>query len=613
MPDPCQFRALPMSIASVVGTVFSGISRAFAFARVTLANLLVVLVVLLVILIFASGTGRVEVSEGSALVVETDGIIVEQAGGQDPLALLSGASLRETPLKDILSVIDKAGSDDLVGALVLDTSSLGYVAPAQLEVIGDALESFRRNGKTILAKSDFYNRDQYYLASFADEVVMHPLGEVALAGYGTYRNYYGDLLDKLKINVHVFRVGTYKSFVEPYTGTGMSEAARQANQAMIDRLWRSFVERVAPNRGLEAADLVAYANRYDKLLQEMGGDTARLALEYGLVDRLLDPESLSSRLKGLTGGSDSFAHVTLGDYVDPHLPPLFGTSVAVVPLSGTIVMGDAARGFIGADTVARLLADVREDPQVGAVVLRVDSGGGSAFASELIRAEISRIQKDGTPVVVSMAGTAASGGYWIAATADEIWAAPTTVTGSIGIFAIVPTFEETLGEIGVHRDGVGTGPFVGALDPIGGVGDAMARALQSNVEYGYRRFVDLVAEGRGLAPADVEAIAQGRVWLGVDAQQHGLVDKLGHLEDAIVSAAALANLERYQVRYVEEPLSTQELLMRRLLDGIGFEPSSFAPQRALGGIVVRELALLGSLNDPQHLYALCEACPGVPY
>ena len=598
-----------MSIASVVGKLFSGISRAFAFARVTLANLLVVLVVVLVVMAFVSGTGRVEVAQGSALLLKTDGAIVEQAGGQDPLSLLSGASLRETPLKDILSAIDKARADDRVEALVLDTSSLGYVAPAQLEVIGDALEAFRGSGKAILAKSDFYNRDQYYLASFADEVVMHPLGEVALTGYGTYRNYYGGLLDKLKVNIHVFRVGTYKSFVEPYTSTGMSEAARRANQAMIDRLWASFVERVAPNRGLEAAKLIAYANQYDELLRETGGDTARLALEYGLVDQLLDPEALSNHLNELTAGTDSFAHVSLGAYVDPDLPPLFGKSVAVVPLSGTIVMGDAPRGFIGAETVGRLLADLREDPQVAAVVLRVDSGGGSAFASEQIRTGIGRIQANGTPVVVSMAGTAASGGYWIAATADEIWAAPTTVTGSIGIFAIVPTFEETLGEIGVNRDGVGTGPFVGALDPIGGVGDAMARALQSNVEYGYRRFVDLVAEGRGLATEDVEAIAQGRVWLGVDALEHGLVDQLGHLDGAIASAAVLADLDRYQVRYVEKPLSTQEVLMRQFLDGIGLEPSTSAPHRRLGGLLVRELGHLESLNDPQHLYALCDACP----
>ena len=600
-----------MSSASRLGRLFSWVSRAFAFARVTLANLLVVVVVALVVMLFASGTGRVEVSAQSALLLDPGGAIVEQAGAQDPLALLGGASLRETPLKDVLSAIDKARTDDRVVSLVLDVSSLGYVAPAQLEVIGDALEAFRADGKTIVAKSDFYNRDQYYLASFADEIVMHPLGEVMITGYGAYRSYYAGLLDKLKVNVHVFRVGTYKAFVEPYTRQGMSDEAKQANKAMIDGLWNAFVERVAGNRGFDAPTLIAYANRYDELLRDAGGDTARLALEYGLVDKLLDPEAVSNHLKGMTGGDDAFTHVALGDYVDPELPPLFGKSVAVIPLSGTILMGDLPRGYIGSGTVASLLAEVREDPQVGAVVLRIDSGGGSAFASELIRAEVARVQAKGIPVVVSMAGTAASGGYWIAATADEIWAAPTTVTGSIGIFAIVPTFEEALDEVGVNRDGVATGPFVGALDPMGGVGDAMARALQSNVEYGYRRFVDLVAEGRGLDAEDVESIAQGRVWLGFEARQHGLVDQLGHLDDAIASAATLGGLDDYQIRYLEEPLSTREVLLRQFLDGIRFDDSPRPYRSVFGGSLARELSLLGVLNDPQHIYALCEDCPAV--
>ncbi|MYJ74142.1 MAG: signal peptide peptidase SppA [Gammaproteobacteria bacterium] len=598
-----------MSIASFFGRLYSWVSRAFAFARVTLANLLVILVVVVLVMIFASGTGRIEVADASALLLDPGGAIVKQAGGQDPLALLSGGALRETPLKDVLSAIDKARTDDRIVSLVLDVSSLGYVAPAQLEVIGDALEAFRVDGKTIVAKSDFYDRDQYYLASFADEVIMHPLGEVMIAGYGTFRSYYAGLLDKLKVNIHVFRVGTYKAFVEPYTRGGMSDEAKQASRTIVDGLWNTFVERVAGNRGLDPADVIAYANRYDELLRNAGGDTARLALDYGLIDKLLDPEALSDHLKGMTGGADTFTHVAMGDYVDPDLPPLFGKSVAVIPLTGTILTGDMPRGYIGADTVTSLLADIRDDPRVGAVVLRIDSGGGSAFASELIRAEVARVQAGGIPVVVSMAGTAASGGYWIAATADEIWAAPTTVTGSIGIFAIVPTFEEALDEVGVRRDGVATGPFVGALDPMAGVGEAMARALQSNVEYGYRRFIDLVARGRGLPHEDVESIAQGRVWLGAAAQGHGLVDKLGHLDDAIASAAALAGLDDYQVRYMEEPLSPQEILMRQFLDGVGFGESSRPLHTALGGALFGELKDLGALNDPQHIYALCEACP----
>ena len=599
-----------MSITTVIGRLFSGLSRAFAFARVALANLLVVLVVVLVALIFTAGPGRVKVSEGSALLLDPGGAIVEQASGQDPISLLTGGSFRETQLADILAAIDKARNDDRVASVVLDTSNLGYVAPAQLEVIGDALETFRASGKSIVAKSYYYDRDQYYLASFADEVAMHPMGEVMLNGYGAFRYYYGGLAEKLKVNVHVFRVGTYKAFVEPYTRIDMSDAAKLANQEMVDQLWARFVARVAANRGLEPTAVAAYADRFDELLHDASGDTARLALDYGLVDALLDEEAMAERLGELTGGGDSFVHVALSDYVDPVLPPLFGKTVAVVPLSGTILMGKQPRGYIGADTAAGLLRDAREDASVGAVVLRIDSGGGSAFASELIREAVARVQDQGKPVVASMAGTAASGGYWIAATADEIWAAPTTVTGSIGIFAIVPTFEDTMERVGVTRDGVGTGPFVGALDPLGGVGDAMARALQANIDHGYRRFINLVAEGRDLAPEDVEAVAQGRVWLGEQALEHGLVDKLGHLEDAIARAAELAGLDTYQVRHMEEPLSPQEILVRQLFDNVKVEQHTPGRVRgALTGALARELWMFDALNDPQHVYALCEVCP----
>ena len=599
-----------MSIAQAIGKLFSGISRVFAFARVTLANLLVILVVAGIIAVFAAGPGRVDVSQHSALLVEPDGAIVEQAASQDPLLLLSGGVFGETRLADILASIEKAGRDDRVGSLVLDTSSLAYAAPAQLEVIGNALEAFRAGGKKIIAKSHFYDRDQYYLASFADKVVMHPLGEVMLDGYGTFRSYYGGLFERLKVNVHVFRVGTYKAFVEPYTRAGMSDAAKQANQAIIDALWKRYVEQVAANRGLEPATVAGYAQRYDELLLDAGGDTARLALQYGLVDELLDNQATTAQLADLTGGEGAFSHVAMADYLDPMLPPMFGKTVAVIPMSGTILMGDQPRGFIGSNTATRLLRDAREDPAVVAVVLRIDSGGGSAFASELIRQEVGRVQEDGKPVVVSMGGTAASGGYWIAATADEIWAAPTTLTGSIGIFAMVPTFEDTLAQVGVTRDGVGTGPLVGALDPFGGVGDAMGRVLQASVDDGYRRFVDLVAQGRGLSPSDVEAIAQGRVWLGEQALDHGLVDHLGHLDDAIASAAEAAGLEQIQVRYVEEPLSAQEMLLRQLLNSAGVTPPRGHVRGSLTRTLVRELNLLDRLNDPKHVYALCEGCPG---
>ena len=597
-----------MSITKVLRNIYSAIARVFAFARVTLANILVVVVVVLIIAFLAADTGRVEVEKDTALLLQPAGAIVDQVGGQDPLDLLGGGSLTQTRLGDILAAIEQASRDDRIGALVLDTSSLGYVAPAQLEVIGDALEAFRAGGKRLVAKSQYYSRDQYYLASFADTVVMHPFGEVMLNGYGRFRDYYAGLIDKLKVNVHVFRVGTYKSFVEPYTRTDMSEAAKQANQEMVDSLWSRYVERVGANRGLEPAAVVAYADRYDELLREAGGDTARLALEYGLVDQLLEREALDELLSELTGDVDPWAHVAMRDYIDPVTPTVSGDIVAVIPASGPIMMGNQPRGTIGAASLSGLLEDARDDDSVAAVVLRIDSGGGSAFASELIRQSVLQVKDEGKPVVVSMGGTAASGGYWIASPADEIWAAPTTLTGSIGIFAMVPTFEATLDEVGVARDGVRTGPFVGALDPIGGVGEAMGRALQANIDFGYRRFIELVASGRDLPTEQVEAVAQGRVWLGERALEHGLIDKLGHLDDAVARAAELAGLEDYEVKTLEKPLTTAERLARQLLDSVDLD----LPTGRLGSLaepMLRDLRLLNSLNDPRHIYALCEMCP----
>lgn len=597
-----------MTITNVLRNIYSVIARAFAFARVTLANILVVVVVVLIIALLAADTGRVEVEKDTALLLKPAGAIVDQIGGQDPLDFVAGGSLAQTRLGDILSAIEQASADDRIGALVIDTSSLGYVAPAQLEVIGDALEAFRATGKRLVAKSQYYGRDEYYLASFADTVIMHPFGEVMLNGYGRFRDYYAGLIEKLKVNVHVFRVGTYKSYVEPYTRNDMSEAAKQANLEMVDSLWSRYVERVGANRGLEPAAVIEYADRYDELLQEAEGDTAKLALEYGLVDQLLEREALDELLSELTGDADPWAHVAMQDYIDPVVPQVSGDTVAVIPASGPIMMGNQPRGTIGAATLSGLLEDAREDDSVAAVVLRIDSGGGSAFASELIRQSVLQVKQEDKPVVVSMGGTAASGGYWIASPADEIWAAPTTLTGSIGIFAMVPTFEATLDAVGVGRDGVRTGPFVGALDPVGGVGEAMGRALQANVDFGYRRFIELVAKGRDLPTEQVEAVAEGRVWLGERALEHGLVDNLGHLDDAVARAAELAGLEDYQVRILEKPLTNAERLTRQLLDNVGLD---FQTGRlgSLAEPLLRDLRLLNSLNDPRHIYALCEMCP----
>ena len=603
-----------MSIVHLLRRLYRGVAGFMAFLRAAVANLLILGIIAVVVVALVALPDD-EVPEGGALLLKPNGAVVEQEGGSDPLTLLSG-SLAETRLGDILRAIETAGEDDRIRALVLDASSLAAVAPADLEVIGNALAAFRETGKRIVAQSRYYGRDQYYLASFADDVYLHPLGEVMLGGYGMFNNYYRGLLDKLKVKMHVFRVGTYKAFVEPYTLRGMSDAAKTANQATVDALWQRFVARVAENRDMEPDAVYAYANQYDDHVVAAAGDTARAALDAGLVDALLTDAEIRERLRELVGADEAdddnaYQSVAFRDYLEPRVDPLFGDAVAVVTASGLIVTGGQTRGFIATRNMAKLLGKARKDDAVKAVVLRVDSGGGSVMASELIRQEVKRVQEAGKPVVVSMGATAASGGYWIAVNADEIWAAPTTITGSIGIFAMIPTFEDTLGEAGVTWDGVGTGPFVGALDPTGGLGGAMARALQSSIDHGYRQFLELVAEGRRMTPEEVDAIAQGRVWTGAQALDHGLVDNLGHLQDAIDSAAALAELDSFGVRYLEPPASPKDMLLRRLFDDLAPDLPGIRLSGPLATRFAHDLRLLDALGDPQHLYALCELCGGI--
>ncbi|MCY4012288.1 MAG: signal peptide peptidase SppA [Gammaproteobacteria bacterium] len=597
-----------MSVFDMLKAFFVGIGRGLAFLRVTIANLLILAIMALGIVLLFAGPDPVDVPDGGALVAAPGGSIVEQAGAQDPLTLLTGGVQGQTVLPDLLDGIAKARDDDRISTLVLDVTSLGYVAPAQLEVIGAALETFRTDdGKTIVAKSRFYGRDQYYLASFADEIYVHPMGDVMPTGYGMFRNYYYGLFDLLDVNVHVFRVGTYKEFVEPYTRTDMSPAAREANQALVDSLWSRYVDRVAENRGIEPEAFIDYVARYDELLAGVSGNAAELALQHGLVDGILVNQEVTERLREVVGeDGESYRRVGFGDYVQPRIPPLFGDVIGVIAATGSIVMGEAPRGTIGAKSMAGLLRQAREDDAVKAVVLRIDSGGGSALASEIIRREVLRVQDAGKPVVASMAGTAASGGYWIAATADEIWAAPTTITGSIGIFGLVPTFEETLGRVGVTYDGVRTGPLVGD-STTGGISDATARVLQATVDYGYRQFIDLVASGRDMTTEEVEAVAEGRVWTGERAHELGLVDHLGHLGDAVDSAAALADVERFKVRYIEEPLSPQEMLLQQAMENFGLVRNADQSPGITERLTER-LRAIGAFNDPRHVYAVCEAC-----
>ena len=592
---------------------FAGVARAFAFLRLALANLFVGLLLLaFVAAAVMGGGGSAGVPDGTALVVAPKGAIVEQPGTPDPFpALLGAGGSGQITAADLLRAIERAATDDRVAVLAMDLSDLWYVSPANIESLGAAIRTFRESGKKVIASSDQYTQDRYHLASFADEVYLHPLGQVVLPGYGMYRDYYSGLLDKLKVNVHVFRVGTYKAAVEPFTRPDMSPEAREANLTLVTDLWESYVNSVAENRNMTPEAVRRFADEYDVLLAEVGGDPARAALENGFVDELLTREALRERLAAEVGEeeADDLSRTAFSSYLlatGPKLPGS-GDRIAVVVAQGAIRMGDQPRGSVGSDSTARLIKRARGDESVKAVVLRVDSPGGSAFASEVIRQELELAQTAGKPVVASMGGVAASGGYWISATADEIWAAPTTITGSIGVFSMIPSLEDSFASVGVTRDGVGSTALSGSYDLFSGVSERMGTILQASVDHVYERFLNLVARGRDMAVEDVDAVGQGRVWTGRKALELGLVDGLGDLERAVEAAARLAELDEYTVTVFEKELSPAEELLMRFADNFGFADSAAAywVRRALSSVEE-----LHALNDPGHIYAICANCPG---
>ncbi|MYE82474.1 MAG: signal peptide peptidase SppA [Gammaproteobacteria bacterium] len=602
-----------MSVRNTMRGFFAGVARAFAFLRVAIANLFVGLLLLaFVAAVLMGGSQGPNVPDDTALVVAPKGAIVEQTGTPDPVpALLGVGGSGQVAAADLLRAIERATSDDRVAVLSMDLSDLWYVSTAHVESLGSAIRAFQDAGKKVIASSENYTQDRYLLASFADEVYLHPFGQVMLPGYGMYRDYYSGLLDKLKVNVHVFRVGTYKAAVEPFTRPDMSPEAREANLALVTDLWGSYVNSVAENRNMTPEAVRRFADEYDMLLEDVGGDPARAALEHGLVDELLTREALRERLAAEVGeeDADDLSRTGFPNYLRATGPelPASGDRIAVVVAQGAIQMGDQSRGSVGSDSTARLIRRAREDDAVKAVVLRVDSPGGSAFASEVIRQELELAQTAGKPVVASMAGVAASGGYWISATADEIWASPTTITGSIGVFSMIPGLEESFSSIGITRDGVGSSALSDSYDLFSGVTERMGTILQATVDHTYERFLNLVARGRDMSVEDVDAVGQGRVWTGRKALELGLVDGLGDLERAVEAAARLADIEDYSVEVMEKPLSTGEQLLMRFADNLGLAESATADwvRRALAGVEE-----LHALNDPGHIYAICASCPG---
>ena len=587
--------------------------------KVTVNLLFLTIAVALLVVIFRSD--EPEIAKTTALVIKPRGQLVEQLTAQSFNRILNearGTQRPETLLKDVIDTINNAKNDERVKVLVMDLSSFSGARLTKLQDLATAIKDFKTSGKKVIAIADSYDQDAYYIASHTDDIIMHKMGSVTLEGYGRYGMYYKEGIDKLGVDVHVFKVGTFKSAVEPYVRNDMSEYAKEANQEWLGDLWQIYLDDVAAARGIKRDVLNVYAQEPARLVREAKGDTAKVALDYGLVDQALTRVETKDYLINLVGENEkthAYNRVGMADYLKTIESDRFGREskgdkVAVIVARGTILNGNQPAGSIGGDSTAALINKARNDESVKGIVLRVDSGGGSAFASEVIRRELEKARADGIPVIASMGSVAASGGYWISTSSDQIWAHPSTITGSIGIFGIVPTFQKPLAEhLGVRVDGISTAPLSGAFSPDRALSPELGEIIQQNIEQGYRDFLQRVADSQEMTTEEVDKVAQGRVWSGQDAYDLGLVDNLGNLNDAIEATAKLAELgDDYVVSYLQKEQGFSERVISQLTaEFVNISHQNSSDASALDKVFnqIRQAAAdFEKLNDPNHAYVL---------
>ena len=588
---------------------------------------LILLLGIFLLLLASLFSGAVLVPSSAALVIAPQGALVDQLSGDvlsRAIARAQGATPQETLVRDVLDALRAARDDERIKAVVLDLDELTGAGLSKLQEVASEIDRFKESGKPVIATGDGFTRDQYYLASRADSVYMHPQGLVLIDGYSRFLPYYKSFLDKVFVDYNVWTVGEYKSFVEPITRDDMSPQDEESSLVFLNGLWNAYQSDVVTARELEPQALQRYADQIVELLAQSNGDTAQLAVDYGLIDELLTRDVVGERIRVAIGGevpesglADEYSKVALADYVAElrlQSPPARGDKIAVVVASGTILDGVQPSGSIGGDSLAALIRQVRADKDVKALVLRVDSGGGSAFASDVILRELEVFKETDRPVVVSMGSVAASGGYWISMAADEIWASPTTLTGSIGVGATIPTIPRTLDWFGVHVDGVGTTQLSGALEITRPLPEAVKGLIAQSVQSTYDAFITKVAEHRERSVEEIDAAAHGRVWIATDALERGLVDRLGTLSSAVESAASLAGLEAdaYSVDYVEQQLTFAERFVlsltastMRVVDRVIDMPRWPSSVTLVLESTLEPLEFLERLNDPRGIYAYC--------
>lgn len=603
-----------------VRAFFSGLWRGLDALRKVLH--LIVLLVIFAVVLGALRGNMPRIPARAALLVTPQGELVEQLTGEAverALQEVRGNERAETLLWDLTDSIRTAAHDARLPVLVLDLDKLDGARQATLEELAGALHEFRASGKKVIAYGTELTQERYYLAAEADEIYVDPMGFVLFTGYDRYPTYLKGALDKLGVEVNVFRVGAFKSAVEPFTRTGMSPEDREESSSYLTALWRSYQNAVTHARKLPPDAVANYVQSFGKTVPAAGGNAAEVALQAKLVTGIKSRLEVEQRIIALVGKDDtngSFKAVPASDYVryarvEKKAQADGKPRVGVIVAEGNILDGDQPPGTVGGESTARLIRTARLDKDVKALVLRVDSPGGSVLASEQIYRELLALRAAGKPLVVSMSGYAASGGYYISAPADEIWASPATLTGSIGIFALIPTVERTLAKVGVSVDGLGTTPLSGQLRIDRPLGEEARVLLQSAINRGYHDFLTRVATGRNRTLEQIDAIAEGRVWAGADAHRVGLVDHLGSFGDAVKAAAHRAKLTGYAAEFIEPELTWAQQLMIALRDSMRLHLHAGPEESALRELaqrfdpLTRQMALLGRFTKPNRLYAYC--------
>ena len=612
-----------MSKANMLGRLFSAIWGGVDGFRKVLH--LVLLLIVFVLFFGAMQDTPLTLPDRAVLVIQPYGFLVEQIEG-DPfdraLAELAGDGKPQTLVQDIVDALEFAKEDDRIEVVHLELSSLIGAGLSKLQHLSAAIEDFKTSGKPVIASADFLSQQGYYIAAHADEVYLHPNGMLLLRGYGRFRNYYKDAIDLLRIDWNVFRVGTHKAFVEPYTRMDMSDEDRETTLRLIEQLWSLYQVDVETARELETGTIEDFTDNFSEIVEEAGGDLATAAAQYGLVDDLLKRTEVRELLIDYVGpdpdNADTYKAAPMYDYL-AQMRVLSGDkvgakNVAVIVAAGEILFGTQPPGTIGGDSTAELLRRARNDDSVEAVVLRVDSPGGSAFASEIIVDEILALQEEGKPVVASMGSVAASGGYQISMYADRIFASPSTITGSIGIFGMFPTYQRTLDAVGIATDGIGSTPWSGEFRPDRAMSEQAKQLFQFVIDDGYRDFIGSVADSREMEIDAVDAIGQGQVWTGMDALNNGLVDELGGLDDAIALAAELAGIsdEDFGIKIIDQELSPTEQMLIDLIGTfatLGIDVSGWSGQHSLvddiKDSVAEKTSTLLKFNDPKGVYSHC--------